>query len=343
MMSKKSTLSTPSVLAFERKIDVSDAYFWQMLWDGEGTKTPVRVREKSVRGTISHRLKNMGVSDPAKLDAEIEKANLQTVDTTFLDDGYDTLVATFTCKVLPFTGQASICNNSAYQEKLTEIVKKYQKESDEYAELAKRYAINLINARWLWRNRLGAESVTVIVTYKEKRLEFVQAHKLSLKDFDYRSSDELDQLVTWIQEGLTGKAFTLLHVEARAKVGNGQEVFPSQELILDADKNSKNSKTKVLYRVGNEQDQAGMHSQKIANAIRTIDNWYEEAEFPIAVESYGSVTSLGKAYRKKQNFYNLLDNWMIKEKTPEKNQQHYVMAMLIRGGVFGESGSSKKD
>ncbi len=81
-------------------------------------------------------------------------------------------------------------------------------------------------------------------------------------------------------------------------------------------------------------------SQKIGNAIRTIDNWYSDAAEtgPIAVEPYGAVTTQGKAYRQpkaKTDFYSLLDNWMIKNDVPPSEQQHYVMAVLIRGGVFG--------
>ena len=86
---------------------------------------------------------------------------------------------------------------------------------------------------------------------------------------------------------------------------------------------------------------AGLHSQKIGNALRTIDTWYPEADQfgPISVEPFGSVTHCGTAYRQpkdKLDFYTLLDNWVLKGKVPEVEQQHYVMAVLVRGGVFGE-------
>ena len=86
-----------------------------------------------------------------------------------------------------------------------------------------------------------------------------------------------------------------------------------------------------------------MHSQKIGNALRTIDTWYPNPDGeelgPIAVEPYGSVTSQGRAYRQpkqKMDFYSLLDGWVLNDKVPDAEQQHYVMANLIRGGVFGE-------
>ena len=87
---------------------------------------------------------------------------------------------------------------------------------------------------------------------------------------------------------------------------------------------------------------AAIHSQKIGNASRTIDTWYEGAAElgPIAVEPYGSVTTQGKAYRQpkqKMDFYSLLDNWLLKDQVPPAEQQHFVMAVLMRGGVFGDA------
>jgi len=89
-----------------------------------------------------------------------------------------------------------------------------------------------------------------------------------------------------IADGLTGKTHVLLQVTAFVCVGAGQEVFPSQELILDRELGQKR---KTLYDVDKV---AAIHSQKIGNALRTIDTWYEGADEngPIAVEPYGSVT-----------------------------------------------------
>ena len=87
-----------------------------------------------------------------------------------------------------------------------------------------------------------------------------------------------------------------------------------------------------------------MHSQKIGNAIRTIDTWYpnyEEVNIgPIAVEPYGAVTNLGCAYRKPSDevdFYTLFDKYATGGALENEEQEHYVMAVLVRGGVFGQS------
>jgi CRISPR-associated protein Csy3 len=344
MATKDITLKTASVLAFERKLDPSDAQFFAGNWDARQSSSgwvPITVREKSVRGTISNRLKAKD-QDPTKLDAAIENPNLQTVDVATLPSNADTLMVSFTLRVLGGTGTPSACNNADYQAKLLTTVKGYA-EGPGFGELAQRYAYNLANARFLWRNRVGAEQVEVNVQHlvqgKAATTWTFDGLKLSLRGFDAPAAqaNDLKALTGLIMQGLSGKSHVLLQVTAYARLGAAQEVYPSQELILDK---GTSKKSKTLYHV---QGVAGIHSQKLGNALRTIDTWHPDvAELgPIAVEPYGSVTTLGKACRKptdKLDFYNLLDGWLIKDKTPPLEQQHFVMATLVRGGVFGDAG-----
>lgn len=326
-----SKLETASVLAFERNLDISDAWFEQC---GENSaRKPVHIREKSVRGTISNRLKNAVASNPAKLDAEVQKPNLQKVDVATLDADCDTLIARFTLKALPFDSRPSACNNPDYQQQLQDTVAGYLA-THGTRELALRYAANIANARWLWRNRMGAENIRITVRNQQESITIKNAQALALNTFDNHA--DIEKIAGWIEQGLNGQAFTLLDIEAQAKVGFGQEVYPSQELILDT---GRSNKSKVLYQIGNT---AGMHSQKVSNAIRTIDTWYSpDAKFPIAAEPYGAVTTMGTAFRQpkqKNDFYTLFDNWVLKGEAPETEQQHYVISVLLRGGVFGASG-----
>jgi CRISPR-associated protein Csy3 len=337
----KTTLKTASVLAFERKLANSDALMYAGNWNQreQSQSWPaIPIQSKDVRGTISNRQKNAIQSDPAKLDAEIQKANLQRVDVAALPFDADTLKLSFTLRVLGSLEQPSACNDPDYQAALAAIIKGYANEHA-FQELAIRYAINLASGRFLWRNRVGAEAVEVRIKHLQDQKTVQQwvfnGGALDLRRFD-NPTNELKQLAAIIQQGLTGEAFAFLKVEAFARLGAGQEVFPSQELILDGGRDNRKSKT--LYQV---EGVAAMHSQKIGNALRTIDTWYPEAAElgPIAVEPFGSVTNRGKAYRQPRerlDFYTLLDNWILKDNAPTVEQQHYVMATLIRGGVFGE-------
>ncbi|MFC4728985.1 type I-F CRISPR-associated protein Csy3 [Coralloluteibacterium thermophilus] len=341
-------LKTASVLAFERKLDPSDALFFAGDWAARGESTtwqPVKIREKSVRGTISNRLKTKD-QDPAKLDAAIENPNLQTVDVAALPLEADTLKVQFTLRVLGGTGEPSACNDADYRKKLVATVGGYVQQHG-FGELARRYAANLANGRFLWRNRIGAEQVEVQVAHlkdgKAATQWTFQALDHSLRELSAPAggAEGVSALATVVESGLAGNAHVLLQVTAFVRAGAGQEVFPSQELILDR---GRGDKSKTLYAVGEgEKAIAAIHSQKIGNALRTIDTWYPGADEngPIAVEPYGSVTTQGKAYRQpkdKLDFYNLLDNWVIKDKAPDLEQQHFVVATLVRGGVFGDAG-----
>ncbi len=333
------TLKTASVLAFERNFDLSDGIFRQKNSDDiNAPELPIKITEKTVRGTISNRLKTAVANNPAKLDAEIIKANPQTVDVAMLNADYDTLTAEWTLKILPFSGKPCVCNNLAYQEKVIETVAGYLSNTG-IRELAERYATNIVNARWLWRNRIGASEINVKVSNEingqAETIKFKNVKQYSLNEFNIKN-DDFTKLVDWIELGLEDNdEFVLLTIEAEAIIGKGQEVYPSQEMNLDR---GKGDKSKVLYE---KEGFAALHSQKIGNALRTIDNWYENADFPVAIEPYASVTTLGTAFRQpkeKRDFYTLFDNWIIKGTAPSLEDQHYVIAVLIRGGVFGESG-----
>ncbi|HWK70799.1 MAG TPA: type I-F CRISPR-associated protein Csy3 [Burkholderiaceae bacterium] len=340
----KTTIKTASVLAFERKLANSDALMFAGGFGQDEQSNawrPITINSKDVRGTISNRLKNAIASDPVKLDAEIQKPNLQRVDVAALPFDADTLKVSFTLRILGNLATPSACNDQQYQAKLASTINAYITEH-KFQVLAARYAENIANGRFLWRNRIGAEAIKVRVAHiqgdQEKQVWLFDSASFDLHEFVVPTG-ALGELAEVIRQGLEGESFTLLQIDAFARLGVGQEVFPSQELVLDAG-GRDNRKSKYLYQVGGI---AALHSQKVGNALRTIDTWYPQAHDtgPIAVEPYGSVTNRGTAYRQpkeKMDFYSLLDAWVLRNQAPSVEQQHYVIATLVRGGVFGEAG-----
>lgn len=336
----------PTVLAFEKKLVPSDGFMSGTTWAARhdnNTVTPLKLLEKSVRGTISNRLKAAIKNDPLKLNAEVEKPNLQRVDSCALGMDQDTLKLSFTLKVLSGVQSPSACNNPEFHKTYAQAANDYIA-NEGFTELAKRYAMNIANARFLWRNRVGAENIEVSV--KELNGTSAQqwtfdATKVGLRDFDTTNAD-VESLAAKISEALSGRAdFLLLEINAYAQIGKAQDVYPSEELVLDKG-NNKTAKSKILYHIN---DVAGMHSQKLGNALRTVDTWYPDFHDanvgPIAIEPYGAVTNLGTAYRNpkaKADFYTLFDRFACGETLENKDEEHYVMAVLVRGGVFGESG-----
>lgn len=325
-------IKTASSLSFERRLSASDAVLTSGSWNDISNAAAwpvVPVVEKTVRGTISNRQKAGGAD--LKLMQKLNAANIQRVDAASLPLEHDTLGARFTLKVLPGVEHPGTCNDPVYAHHLAGVIGGYIEETG-MRELAHRYVHNIASGRFFWRNRVGAEEVLVRVTVGDDEYSFSD---IELGAFD-QTNDCLDSLAAKVAATLSGKADAIiLHVESFCLMGAGQEIYPSQEFVENA-----GNKGKWLYQINGG---AGMHSQKIGNAIRSIDDWYsDDAEHgAIAVEVFGSVTTKGLALRApstKQDFYNLLDGWMTKGKVPALEQQHYVVAVLIRGGVFGEKG-----
>jgi len=345
-MAKIKKNAVASVLAFEKKLVPSDGFMSGTTWNNRldaDKATPLKLQEKSVRGTISNRLKAAIKNDPLKLNAEVEKPNLQRVDSCALGMEQDTLKLQFTLKILSGVQQPSACNNQDFNTTYSTAATGYIA-AEGFTELARRYAINIANGRFLWRNRVGAENIEVHVTClnsdSEQTWQF-DATQVSTRHFEIENT-AITALAAEIAAALSGKSdFLLLEINAYAQVGKAQDVYPSEELVLDKG-NDKGKKSKILYHVN---DVAAMHSQKIGNALRTIDTWYPDYNEvnvgPIAIEPYGAVTNLGTAYRNpkaKADFFTLFDQFALGETLKNKNDEHYVMAVLVRGGVFGASG-----
>jgi len=330
-------LTLPPVLAFDRKLEPSDALMltgsWQNINDSKAWQTIVLFerRNRAVKSNFSQEV----LDNEEELQKQMAEANLSWGDDAALAHDNDTLQIAFSLRVVSGLSQPSVCNKAEFETAYKEKINSYVTSS--LNELAKRYAYNIANGRFLWRNRVGAQDIKIIVSSKSSTLEF-DAYDYSLKNTT--ADDEVIQsLAQLIEDGLSGKNNTLLTIKAFVKLGEGQRVWPSQEMVLNA---PKGEKSRHLFSLDGK---AAMHCEKIGNALRTIDDWYpdyENTQTPIAIEAYGSVTQRGVAYRSTKNdFKSLLLKWLnsTDEDAISETEKHFVVAMLIRGGVFGESES----
>jgi len=338
------TLTLPSVLAFDRKLEPSDALMhsgsWQDINDDKAWQV-VELFERRNRAVKSN-FKQEVLDDEEELQKQIAEANLAWGDDAALSHEHDALKVSFTLRVVGGLNQPSVCNKVEFESAYSKKVGAYL-QSDDIEELANRYACNIANGRFLWRNRVGAQEVKVIVNHKklEKALEF-QAYDFPLKKTT-SEDDSVRQLAQLIKAALTGDESLLLAIDAYVNLGKGQRIWPSQEMVLNS---PKGEKSRHLFSLKvKDKNVAAMHSEKIGNALRTIDDWYpqfSETQSPIAIEAYGSVTQRGVAYRSSRNdFKSLLLKWLNSDddESISKDEKHFVTAMLIRGGVFGEGES----
>lgn len=335
-------LTLPSVLAFDRKLEPSDALMYSGNWadiNDDKAWQVVELFERRNRAVKSN-FKQEVLDDEEELQKQIAEANLAWGDDAALSHEHDALKVSFTLRVVGGLNQPSVCNKVEFESEYSKRIGAYI-QSGGIEELANRYACNIVNGRFLWRNRVGAQEVKIIVNHNkspEKALEF-QAYDFPLKQTTSKN-DSVMKLAQLIKAGLTGDESILLAIDAYVNLGKGQRIWPSQEMVLNS---SKGEKSRHLFSLKvKDKNIAAMHSEKIGNALRTIDDWYpqfSETQSPIAIEAYGSVTQRGVAYRSTKNdFKTLLLKWLNSEDCDGigEHTKHFVVAMLIRGGVFGE-------
>jgi CRISPR-associated protein Csy3 len=325
------TIDLPSMLAFERKLETSDALMFSGEWEN------ITITEKWQAIPITKRQNRSTQSAHGTSDADKVKPNPVSSDSddANLPLNHDTLKVSFSMRVVGNLGVPFGCNSPVFSNAIKAKTIDF-KQSEGISTLAYRYAYNLANGRFLWRNRVGAEDITIMVKAGNSSFKF-NAYDFSLNEFEKSSNNtDLQQLAAIITEGLQGdqQSFVLVDVDAFVKLGHQQHVFPSQEMNMG-------EKGKVLFKL---EGCAAIHNVKIGNAIRTVDTWYnryEEHGQPIAIEPFGAVTQIGDAFRKNKkegDLYSLMVDWVNGgEIKPE--QKMYVTANLIRGGVFSKSSS----
>jgi CRISPR-associated protein Csy3 len=329
-------LTLPSVLAFDRKLEPSDALMhsgnWKNIKEDKLWQT-IELFERRNRAVKSN-FKQEVLEDEEELQKQIAEANLAWGDDAALAHDNDTLKISFSLRVVSGLSQPSVCNKVEFEKVFHERMEEFTDTNLEV--LANRYAYNIANGRFLWRNRVGAQNIKVIVKHStlSSPLEF-DAYDFSLKNTSSENAT-VNTLAHLIKSGLGGDENTLLNISAYVNLGEGQRVWPSQEMVLNS---PKGEKSRHLFNLNGN---AAMHCEKIGNALRTIDDWYPAATSPIAIEAYGSVTQRGVAHRSSKNdFKTLLLKWLNAEDiaTISSDEKNFVVAMIIRGGVFGEGES----
>lgn len=335
----------PSVLAFDRKLEPSDALMFSGNFENinnENEWKAIELFERRNRAVKSN-FKPEVLDNEEELQKQIAEPNLAWGDDASLSHNHDTLKLSFTLRINSGINEPSVCNNAGFKDRYNEVIAEYIETNID--ELANRYAYNIANGRFLWRNRVGGQKMLIFVNHPslEKDLEF-DAYAFSLGQTT-SDNPKIKKLADLIKAGLKGDDKILLKIKAFVQLGNGQRVWPSQEMVLGGASGEKSRHLFSLSGDASNERHAAMHCEKIGNALRTIDDWYPkfaETKSPIAIEAYGSVTQRGVAYRSSRNdFKTLLLKWLSAEDTSQidEKEKHFVVAMLIRGGVFGEGES----
>lgn len=345
----------PSVLGLQRSFVVTDAIFDNIFEDGN--TSPVFVIEHGVLGT-------QNINSSKGLQAEV--ANPQRTETAKLDKGSKKLKISFDLRFTSLFESIVICSESTKKSGQNTAVKDTKIMFKEFIEdaiskgalekVTARIARNILNARWCFRNRNIATSIKISVekSLKEQSTficQNVDAKAISLKNFDNFTQDELN-VGQVLADGLKDIDYSCLKITAEIDFGvkGALEVFCSQN-YCEREKGYARSLYKLpvgssalkgLYDNDSSiiiKGIAAFRDQKISNALKTIDTWYsgyEDTGVVAAVEPIGANLELGTFLRttKDDNGFDIMKNMSLID--PLSNKGQFLIALLIRGGVYGE-------
>ncbi len=340
----------PGTLSFQRGVVMSDGLLYNLIDDEQ---YPLYVVRHGIRGT-------QNVNSPT---AKTNVSNIQETDSARKSHAASAVVAQFSIRFLDLEEVLFALSSKdkeslkVFKGSLNSFIEKAKGEDCEGSkglkEVARRYARNILNARWLWRNRIYARNVAVSVSADgEEIVKDLNALKVSLNNFDNYTSEEL-RVAEVIADGMLGNSNVGLNIRAVFDFGiEGEyEVFCSQNYIENKPKGFARS----LYYVGHPETKffdntgikkmghAALRDQKINNALRTIDTWYVDFAVvgrPIPVEPIGANLADDCFYRdKKDSSFTYARTLNTIE--PDSDAGMFMIASLIRGGIYSESEKTK--
>lgn len=344
----------PGVLSFQRGMVVTDATFSNLFADG--TTTPLPVVRHGIRGTQNINSSGEKETATAASAKRQEVSNIQTTDSAKLDPMAEKLRVDMGVRFIDLREALFACAPGktdsmedliAFRDGLQAFVEK-AKTSPGLEEIACRYARNIANGRFLWRNRAVAKQVTVTVRDNSGWRVSFEALNVPLNTFGDYSAEE-KQIAQRLADGMRGKRDTALHVQADVDFGvrGAVEVFPSQNYL----ENKERGFARPLYCVGDvplnqdrhsiqERGQAALRDQKVGNALRTFDTWYpgyETRQLPIPVEPNGASLDAQAFFRNTKEASGFQFMLRVGDMDPASPEGMFLLACLIRGGVFSGS------
>jgi CRISPR-associated protein Csy3 len=372
----KSTTAIPTVLAFQRGLNISDAVMLNIFFNKEDGDSAVEKFNKihvirhGIRGVLGDR--KAAVKKKVDGSEKESTANVQKTESAKTAVEAGGMAIEFSIRPASLKTLITSCNVPEYKKQLNVLIKNLT-DSASLQEVCNRYARNILNGRWMWRNLILGSKMKIRVMWGVSESVDVSGFRMGTEFGDGVYDEQEKKLGSALADVFAGRSrfdFKVIGKIYFESTGSF-EVFPSQNFVSDKPKGfarplykltpptlssmidmSKNNESPDNFIDQVDMGPAGIRDQKIGNAIRTIDTWYQERSVdgdpvePIAIEPNGASLASNEFHRKVNNAFKLFDDIdnVVSTSSSKKNQIDidlaYLCAIIIRGGVFG---AEKKD
>ena len=354
-------MKLPTILCYEKKCVPSSGLMFARTYDGK--KIPLEIEPLHGRGAKTDHAAGHG-----EKDSDLGEWMPLRQDFCQLPHNAENLVIEFPLKYLPCSGTPYSCNDPEWIDLLEELALLYGKVGG-YQYQAHCQMAALFQGLPFWRNN-DAESMSLfILNISDKTLPpyLFRGFPTQAEALSGTNKSQFDSLVLLINQALSGQRKKLrLRVMATLEKDILEEVYPSQQFIekLPAAKKEffhrqgkyQKSREYAFYKLGSIQ-QAMLHPTKIGAGLRW-DHW-NKSGIAVPISAYSLDAKKHQALRgrgSKQDFYSLMMNIknhittlrafdgdiFTEESVSILGDIHFIMANIIKGGVFNRESSKKK-
>ncbi|WP_282111210.1 type I-F CRISPR-associated protein Csy3 [Shewanella algicola] len=345
-------MKLPIHLSYQASIDPSDVIFL-VVWP-DGNKSPLKIHRRMINGLkegSASAYKDNGDIDTTINAAQLAEGNIHEIDFCNVPFGAKALECLLSVSFVPKILEPYKCSDEQVKQQLSKLLFLYNKKIG-LEELVTRYLINISNGSWLWENSSRAYSTDIEITpwpwehgpliFEDLRKNYADASCFK----DYKHWNELVQLIT--NTLTTSSELFVLEVKATMQFPTCATIRPSQAFKRSA----KGEKNRVYQSTEiNDQTSPIFGCFKTGAAIAMIDDWYPNAEKTLRVGHYGVDKQNTVCYRAPEtgkDFFSLLkrSDEFVETLNSEETMTnetikdlHFVVANLIKGGLFQQKGS----
>ncbi|WP_305422186.1 type I-F CRISPR-associated protein Csy3 [Photobacterium leiognathi] len=348
-------MKLPIHLSYERSIHPSDVCFFSVLPDGN--RDPLSFVSRKVLGqkeAAKLAYDEGGNPKKAATPEVLAEGNPHRIDYCSVPSGAEHIDCIFSVSFSSELRKPYKCSDPNVKKTLVKLVKLYESKIG-WEELTSRFLLNITKGQWLWKNTKKMYRLDIEIQpwpWKEDPVTFedIKTNYCTYNDFESDTQwQKLKQLI--INAFSKEDGLAIFEVKARLTLPTNAILYPSQAFI-EKNKNKNNHEASRIFQhtLINGQKSPIIGSYKAGAGIFMIDDWYPDADEPIRIGRFGVHHQDVTCYRHpstEQDLFSILmqaDQYITllssKRKLPEKkiNELHFLMANLIKGGLFQHKG-----